>query len=244
MTNTQHSSNFAGAPVASSKTCHALSTIETNSISAKKTTGLTSALVMMAKAPVLGFAKTRLIPALGEKGAALLAERLLMHTVDNCLQTHAFTYIELCVTPNCQHISFESIREKYGLRISCSPQSEGNLGQRMSHTFERLLQNYANVILIGTDAPALTAQTLDQAAQALQQHDAVFVPAHDGGYALIGLKRLLPTMFTDMAWSTDTVMHTSRSRLQQAGWSVYEFAPVFDIDEPADLKHLPVGWST
>jgi hypothetical protein len=243
MTNTQQSSNYAGAPVASSITCQAMSIIETNSISEKKPMGSTSALVMMAKAPVLGFAKTRLIPALGEQGAALLAERLLMHTVETCFQTQAFTYIELCVTPNCQHISFESIREKYGLRISCSPQSEGNLGQRMSHTFERLLQNYAKVILIGTDAPALTAQALDQAAQALQQHDAVFVPANDGGYALIGLKRLLPKLFIDMAWSTDTVMHTSRTRLKQAGWSVHEFAPVFDIDEPADLKHLPVGWS-
>lgn len=207
-------------------------------------TNTTSALVIMAKAPVAGFAKTRLIPALGEQGAATLAQKLLHHTVDTCLKTQDFSYIELCVTPNHHHAAFEAISVQYGSRITLHAQTEGDLGERMRHNFERLLHTNANVILVGTDAPALTAQTLDQAAQVLQQYDAVFVPAHDGGYALIGLRRLLPNLFTDMAWSTDTVMHTTRTRLQHAGWSVYEFDPVFDIDEPADLKHLPSGWST
>lgn len=202
----------------------------------------TSALVIMAKAPVPGFAKTRLIPVLGKKGAALLAERLLHHTVDTCLNTLFFPYIEICVTPNRHHAVFESMTAQYGSRISFQQQIEGDLGQRMCHTFERLLHSHSKVVLIGTDAPALTAKILDQATQALDQNDAVFVPANDGGYALIGLRRLIPTLFTDVAWSTDAVMPTSRSRLRQAGLSVHEFDSVFDIDEADDLKYVPVGW--
>ena len=137
----------------------------------------------------------------------------------------------------------QEISAQYGLRIIFSDQIEGDLGKRMHHTFERLLKTYDGVILIGTDAPELSAQTLEQATLALDQHDAVFVPAHDGGYALIGLSRLLTTLFTDMAWSTDTVMQASRDRLEQACWFMKELAPVFDIDEPADLQHLPVGWT-
>lgn len=202
----------------------------------------TSALVIMAKAPVPGFAKTRLIPVLGEQGAALLAERLLRHTVDTCLHTQHFSYIEICVTPDRHHTIFESIEAQYGSRLSFNEQIEGDLGQRMHHTFERLLHTHSKVVLIGTDAPSLTAKTIDQATQALEHNDAVFVPANDGGYALIGLRRLLPTLFTDVAWSTGAVMHTTRTRLRQAHWSVYEFDAVFDIDEADDLKHLPVGW--
>ena len=202
----------------------------------------TSALVIMAKAPLTGFAKTRLIPALGEKGAALLAERLLRHTVEACLNTQYFSYIEICATPDRHHTVFKSISALHGSRISFHEQIEGDLGQRMHHTYERLLQTHSDVVLIGTDAPALTAKTLDQATQVLKQNDAVLVPANDGGYALIGLRRLLPTLFTDVAWSTDAVMHTTRTRLRQAGLSWHEFDSVFDIDEPDDLKHLPLGW--
>jgi len=204
----------------------------------------TSALVIMAKAPVPGFAKTRLIPALGEKGAALLAERLLHHTVETCLNTQCFSYIEICATPDRFHTAFKAISAQQGSRISFHEQIEGDLGQRMHHTFERLLQTHSDVVLIGTDAPAITAKTLDQATQALKQNDAVLVPANDGGYALIGLRCLIPTLFTDVAWSTNGVMHTTRTRLRQADLSVHEFDPVFDIDEPDDLKHLPLGWLT
>jgi uncharacterized protein len=77
---------------------------------------------------------------------------------------------------------------------------------------------------------------------ALRGHDAVFVPALDGGYALVGLRRPLPALFDAMPWSTSLVMQRSRERLAAAGASHVELAPVADIDVPADLVHLPVGW--
>ena len=103
------------------------------------------------------------------------------------------------------------------------------------------------VLLMGTDVPALDAARLHAAAAALQHHAAVFVPAHDGGYALVGLRgaagapALLATLFAGMHWSTPRVMAQTRARLATAGVAHAELPPVHDIDEPADLQHLPAG---
>jgi uncharacterized protein len=113
----------------------------------------------------------------------------------------------------------------------------------MHHAFERVLSQHAAVLLMGTDAPGLNAAVLQQAAQALQTHDAVFVPALDGGYALVGLRRPVPDLFEAMVWSTPEVMTHTRKRARQAGLNWAELPALADIDEPADLVHLPSGWS-
>jgi glycosyltransferase A (GT-A) superfamily protein (DUF2064 family) len=103
------------------------------------------------------------------------------------------------------------------------------------------------LLLMGTDAPALDAARLHAAAAALQQHAAVFVPAHDGGYALVGLRgadaapALLAALFAGMHWSTPQVMAHTRARLAAVGVAHAELPAVHDIDEPADLQHLPAG---
>jgi len=179
-------------------------------------------LVVMAKAPVPGFAKTRLVPALGDEGAARLAARLLDHALQ-------------------QHPAFAAQAQQGGVLLV--PQGEGDLGARMrsqfSHEFDR---GAGCVVLIGTDAPGLTAATLRRAARALASLDAVFVPAADGGYALIGLRRVMPALFDSMPWSTGAVMALTRDRLRHAAARHAELPEVHDIDEPADLVHLPAGW--
>ena len=77
---------------------------------------------------------------------------------------------------------------------------------------------------------------------ALTQHDAVFVPAADGGYALVGLTRPAPSLFTAMPWSTSNVMALTRERLAAAGARHAELPTLHDIDQPADLAHLPQAW--
>ena len=203
---------------------------------------MTHALVIMAKAPQPGHAKTRLIPALGAEGAAGLAARLLSHTVQTCLATTAYDVIEICATPDIDHPQFQRLAELYGSRLHWSAQTGPDLGARMCNVFDRLLSVHQSVVLIGTDAPALTAQMLDDAMTRWQQEDAVFVPALDGGYALIGLRRLHPGLFEQMPWSTDAVMQITRQRLHAANAQALELEPVTDIDEPADLKYLPAGW--
>lgn len=193
--------------------------------------------IVMAKAPVAGFAKTRLIPALGAEGAAALAARLLDAAV---AQAVAFGEVDLCCAPDTRHPAFQRLADTHGAVLS--EQGEGDLGARMARAFERHLAQHSAALMIGTDAPAIDAAMLQRAAHALNDADAVFIPALDGGYALIGLRHPAPTLFSDMAWSTATVMAHTRERLQAAGLRHIELPAVADIDEPADLQNLPPGW--
>ncbi len=202
---------------------------------------MSTALIVFAKAPVAGSAKTRLIPALGPDGAARLAERLLAHTLQEALAL-SVDHLELCVSPTEQHPAFERARNAAPGRLQITEQGDGDLGERMHRAFSRVLCSHARVLLIGTDAPSLNATLLGQAMQALDSHPAVFVPALDGGYALVGLTRAAPELFQAMTWSTPQVMDDTRTRAQRIGMPWVELPPVADIDEPADLVHLPEGW--
>lgn len=197
-----------------------------------------AAIIIFAKAPVPGLAKTRLIPALGADGAAALAERLLRHAAAAAVAARLGA-VELCVTPDPSHRCFLQLAAQHGLQLV--GQGDGDLGQRMHHALQRALLVHRQVLLMGADAPALDAALLRQAATALNTHDAVFVPALDGGYALVGLRQAQPTLFEDMTWSTAHVMQDTRDRARAAGLSWVETAPVADIDVPADLQHLPAA---
>lgn len=196
-------------------------------------------LIVFAKAPVAGLAKTRLIPSLGAAGAAALAERLLDHAVAQGMAA-GFEAVELCTTPDAAHPAFQRLAAAH--RLALTTQGDGDLGARMHRALARVLDRHARALLIGTDAPGLDAPRLQQAARALDDHDAVFVPALDGGYALVGLRRPVPALFDDIAWSTPTVMAVTRARAAAAGLRWAEMAPVADVDEAADLQHLPAGW--
>lgn len=196
-------------------------------------------LIVMAKAPEAGHVKTRLVPALGAAGAAALAERLLEHAVRQAVASGVPT-VELCAAPDVQHPVIQRLAREHGLELSV--QGDGDLGARMRRALERGLALADRVCLIGSDAPALDAGYLHRAFQALARHDAVFAPAFDGGYALVGLRCPVPGIFDAMPWSTAQVMQRTRERLAQAGVSFAELTMVHDIDEPGDLQHLPPGW--
>jgi hypothetical protein len=146
------------------------------------------------------------------------------------------------VAPDTTHPVFEQARLAMGQRLQLTPQGDGDLGERMHRALARVLGQHPRALLIGTDAPALNAQVLNAAQQALTDHDAVFVPALDGGYALIGLTRPAPELLLGMTWSTPQVMAQTRERARRHGWRWTELAPVADIDEPADLAQLLPGW--
>jgi rSAM/selenodomain-associated transferase 1 len=206
---------------------------------------MNTALIIFAKAPVAGQAKTRLMPALGAEGSARLAQQLLMHAVQQAAQV-PWASLELCVSPDTSHPAFaqaQNIARNTGYaHWDLSLQGDGDLGQRMHRALLRGLSRHTAVMLMGTDAPGLNATVLQEAAQALMTHDAVFVPALDGGYALVGLRRPAPELFEGMVWSTPEVMAETRIRAHQAGLLWCELAPVHDLDEPTDFQHLPLDW--
>ena len=194
-------------------------------------------LVIFAKAPQPGTAKTRLIPALGAEGAAELARRMLHHTLAQALGVGAQS-VELCMSPPPCAPTWQGVTLPTG--IECTAQCDGDLGARMSDALERALtQQHGPVLLMGTDCPALTAERIEEASQQLAHHDAVLLPAVDGGYVLMGLHNACPALFTDMAWSTPVVAQETLRRMASAGLRVWQGPRLHDIDEPADLAHLP-----
>ncbi|MBA3774424.1 MAG: TIGR04282 family arsenosugar biosynthesis glycosyltransferase [Ramlibacter sp.] len=198
-----------------------------------------TAIIIFAKAPMAGLAKTRLIPALGAAGAAALAQRMLVHAVHVAAELAPDT-LEVCAAPDATHPAFGRLARGHGLQLAT--QGAGDLGQRMHLAFVRMLVLHDRALMIGTDAPALDAACLRQAQGALEEHDAVFVPALDGGYALIGLRKPNASLFDNIAWSTSAVMAQTRERLRAGGLRWAELPAVADVDEPADLVHLPAGW--
>lgn len=200
---------------------------------------LRTRLIVLAKAPVAGFAKTRLIPALGAEGAARLARRLLDETMAQA-RTAGFDGLELCCAPDTTHPAFVQQRQRGGVRLSV--QGSGDLGARMHQAVTRGLRDAAQVILIGTDAPRLDAAYLQAASTALATNDAVLGPAADGGYVLIGLRRPAPRLFEAMPWSTERVFALTRERMIECGLRWAELPTLHDIDTDDDLAHLPSGW--
>jgi glycosyltransferase A (GT-A) superfamily protein (DUF2064 family) len=92
---------------------------------------------------------------------------------------------------------------------------------------------------MGTDCPALTVGELRAAAGALREaNDAVFVPAEDGGYVLVGLRHAVDSLFYGIPWGDDRVMDHTRERLRSAGLRWQELAPSWDVDRPEDLARL------
>lgn len=196
---------------------------------------MTTAVIVFAKAPVAGHAKTRLIPALGVQGAADLAERLMHATLAHAVDARLGP-VELCVTPDRTHRAFADAVARHGVQLT--DQGHGDLGERMARAFERVLRTMSRALLIGTDAPAIDAAYLRAAARALHDHDAVFGPAADGGYALVGLTQPQLQLFSGMRWSHDQVMAHTRARLAQLRLRHAELPVLHDVDVPADLVHL------
>lgn len=196
-------------------------------------------IVIIAKAPRPGYAKTRLIPALGAQGAAALAQQMLRHAVHIALQAGVGP-VELCAAPNQHDPAWAALA--LPPRLQWSDQGEGDLGERMARAAQRTLGRGESVLLIGTDCPLMDASHLQRAAASLHSHNACLTPTLDGGYALLGLNQFHGSLFDDMPWSTAAVAAETRRRAAAVSWTLHLMTTLRDVDEPDDLLALPPGW--
>jgi hypothetical protein len=200
--------------------------------------------MIFARAPVPGAVKTRLIPALGPTGAAQLAVHMLRHALQIAADARLGP-VQLHGAPDVQHPVLQSAAA--GVGAACLAQGCGDLGERMRLALAAALQLTPRALLCGTDCPALDAEVLREADAALVAGaDCVLVPTADGGFVLIGFRRealaAIDEVFGAVAWGSSTVMSSTRDRLLRAGLRWTELATLVDIDEPADLEHVPKEW--
>ncbi len=189
------------------------------------------AIAILAKAPLAGLAKTRLAPELGPGGAAALQARFIERTVETARKA-ATGPVTLWAAPDRDHPVFQTLSALLGVALEKQP--AGDLGDRMLAALAG-----GPTLAIGTDCPALNAEHLRSAAEALRSGvDAVVIPVEDGGYALIGTKRPEPGLFADMPWGTASVMAETRRRLTRLGLTWREPARLWDVDTVADLDRM------
>ena len=195
------------------------------------------AIAIVAKAPIPGLAKTRLARVVGNDAAAEMAAHLLRHTLSEAKRSGLT--VTLHGTP-ADNTLLSEISIQTGLNLS--NQVDGDLGSRLASVVTQELKTHDGVLVMGSDCPDLTAERLLAAAAALKDHDAVFYPALDGGYTLIGLRQMAVELFSDMPWSTDEVMPETLRRLQRLGWRVWQGPALADIDRYEDFEYLPPHW--
>jgi uncharacterized protein len=191
--------------------------------------------IVFAKAPIPGQAKTRLIPALGAEQAALLHAALTERAITTAQKCGAED-VELCCTPNSEAAFFQYCAEDFD--VSLTDQGDGDLGERMLRAFDSALEHIERVIIVGADCPALTAKHIQNAAKALDNGDVVLMPAEDGGYVLIGATRTHAKMFAGINWGISSVLAEQRRNLDACGLTFIETETLWDVDRPEDLPRV------
>jgi uncharacterized protein len=189
-------------------------------------------ILVMAKAPVPGQVKTRLISSLGPEGAAALHGRLLEDVVRR-LTAARVAPLELWCAPDPAAEVFTRLAGLHG--CSLHAQEGADLGERMCRAAAGGLDRARAVVLVGCDCPSLDGDYVAQALDALARHEAVLGPAEDGGYVLLGLRRAAPELFTGLPWGTERVAEITRERMRGLGWRWSEQPVLWDLDRPEDL---------
>jgi rSAM/selenodomain-associated transferase 1 len=197
-----------------------------------------AALLVFAKPPLAGVAKTRLIPALGAQGAARLAAALLEHTLAEASRAATGP---LWLYSTARHPLLARAARRHGARRRL--QRGADLGARMAQALQRACHDAPAALLLGADCPALDAVCLRRAARALRNADLVFVPALDGGFTLVGCRATAAAatsrLFAERTWSVADVMQRMREGLRDLGLRWIELDALADIDTPDDLAALP-----
>lgn len=182
--------------------------------------------MVFARAPLAGSVKTRIARRIGDAAAVNLHRRLVRAAVEAAGAARCGP-VELHVTR--RHAFFRT------LGVPVRLQRGADLGERMY----RALAHHHRAIVIGADAPALMPADIARAARWLQGGARiVLAPADDGGYVLIGARRITPAIFSGMEWGSAQVLAQTLRNAERVGFSCRLLGTVWDVDRPEDLERL------
>lgn len=186
------------------------------------------------KAPAPGRVKTRLAAEVGVHSAAGIYRDLGRRIISACAGAGHETVVWFAPADARPAVRYWL----QGLSIAAyRAQVSGTLGARLGAAFRQHFREGARrVIVIGSDCPTVDASVVTQALVALDAHDLVLGPAHDGGYYLIGLRAPTPQLFRGIAWSTDAVLGQTLARARQLALSVALLPTRRDVDTASDAR--------
>ncbi|MGK0290584.1 MAG: rSAM/selenodomain-associated transferase 1 [bacterium] len=193
-------------------------------------------LILFTKYPKAGNVKTRLIPALGAEGACETHQEMAEYAFSLLSQYQKQQPNNHQLETHFAGGSQQEMNSWLGSNTKYTQQAEGDLGNRMSHAFQKSFQDgFQKAIIIGTDCPEITEDILEQASQQLDKTDLVLGPTTDGGYYLIGLRKHYSELFQNIPWSTEQVFDLTIQTAKQTHCSYSTLPKLNDIDRPEDL---------
>lgn len=193
-------------------------------------------ILVFARAPSPGRAKTRLVPRLGEWRAARLQAKLTLRALATA-QRAACGPVELHGSPRAMHGFFRYCRRRFSIDVRA--QRGRDLGERMHAALSGALRSYRAAILIGSDCPGLERRDLRRTARLLRGAcDVVLGPAEDGGYVLIAARRVTPALFEGVPWGSSSVCGDTAIRLAAAGYRWRALRTLWDVDRPQDVERF------
>jgi rSAM/selenodomain-associated transferase 1 len=200
----------------------------------RRPSGGRKCLCVFTRCPEPGRVKTRLIPALGEAGAAALHADMVHHTLTwarELARTDA-----VMIEMRYHGGSADRMRAGFGPGLNCVPQGPGDLGARMSRAADAVFgRNVGRFVIVGTDCPGISADLVRRAFSILADNDLVLGPAEDGGYYLVGLGARVPGIFQGIGWGGSGVLEQTRRRATELGLEAVLLETLPDVDRPEDL---------
>lgn len=194
-------------------------------------------LIVFTRYPEAGKTKTRLIPVLGETGAANFQRYMTEETIKKIkkLQTNIPLNVEIHFSGGDEQL----MRKWLGENLIFKPQIEGNLGEKMLSALTSVLsKKEQKAVIIGTDCLDLTESILQKAFKSCADYDLVIGEASDGGYYLIGLNKVIPDLFKNIKWGSSQVFQTTIKKANKLELKVHKLPVLNDIDRPQDLAKL------
>jgi len=198
---------------------------------------MTTAAALMLKAPREGQVKTRLALSIGTVEATRVYRRLVEHQIGQIPRGWGTSIHFTPVNAG------DEMRSWLGTAHSYWPQADGDLGCRLSSAMQlHFATSSTPLVFLGGDCPYLTTSRLGEVAKLLRETGVVLVPAIDGGYCLLALRRPLERVFSAIPWGTAAVANETRQRLREEGIAWKELPPLEDVDDEMSWARAKVAF--
>lgn len=205
----------------------------------RKQKQINASIILFVKYPVKGNVKTRLAKTIGDEKAVRLYKKLaenILASISNLKNSYKYIFYS-------EKEEKELVRSWIRKNYFYAAQEGDDLGERMKNAFRLVFSQGANkAIIIGTDIPDLTKETIQDAIDKLDENEIVIGPSPDGGYYLLGMKKYMPFLFDNIIYSTNSVLKDTIGKIKENKLSYHILQTLEDIDTEEELKEwLKIG---
>lgn len=190
-------------------------------------------LIVFLRLPQWGKVKTRLAATLGDDVALSIYKGLISHTLHCAARSGKSVYLFYD-----GGLPSEAERNP---DFSYHIQSQGDLGAKMSAAISIVLKHHTKVVIIGSDCPKLSHDIIAKSFDSLDTTDIVVGPAKDGGYYLLGCKKVVDALFENIPWSTSMVLAQTIKKINDESLTFHLLEPLADIDTEEDWNRYITG---